>query len=341
MKLLITTQVLDRDDPGYFGFFHAWVEEFARHCESVEVICLREGTHALPANVRVHSLGKERGRPRLGTVVYGLRLVRLAWRLRSRYDTVFVHMNPEYIVCAGLMWRMLGKRIGLWYAHKRVSLMLRLGVLISHVALTSSSHGLQIAGAKRRIVGQGIDTRFVPGQKNASDRLRLMYWGRLSPSKQLNEILAAAQELERRGTPVSVTFVGEPGHEGDRAYAQAVQAHAKTLGFPVHFLGGKPHRELPTLVRQADVCVNISTTGSMDKTVLEAMAAGIPVVASNDSYREVLSSSGLFADDISAAPLADRIAHAARADTAPLVAYVAAHHSVAGLIGRILRELRH
>ena len=57
MRLLICTQTVDLNDP-VLGFFHGWIAAFSRHCESVHVICLKEGRHSLPANVFVHSLGK-------------------------------------------------------------------------------------------------------------------------------------------------------------------------------------------------------------------------------------------------------------------------------------------
>ena len=66
MKLLITTQVVDQNDL-FLGFFHGWLEEFAKHFEHITVICLKEGTHSLPENVEVISLGKERGTSRAGT----------------------------------------------------------------------------------------------------------------------------------------------------------------------------------------------------------------------------------------------------------------------------------
>ena len=58
MKLLIITQTVDINDQ-ILGFFHRWVEEFAKHCEQITVICLEKGIHDLPQNVRVFSLGKE------------------------------------------------------------------------------------------------------------------------------------------------------------------------------------------------------------------------------------------------------------------------------------------
>lgn len=60
MKLLICTQTVDREDP-VLGFFCSWIAEFAKRCEKVTVICLKEGAHTLPNNVVIYSLGKERG----------------------------------------------------------------------------------------------------------------------------------------------------------------------------------------------------------------------------------------------------------------------------------------
>ena len=57
MRLLILTQKVDINDD-ILGFFHRWIEEFAKRCEKVIVICLQEGRHDLPSNVKVLSLGK-------------------------------------------------------------------------------------------------------------------------------------------------------------------------------------------------------------------------------------------------------------------------------------------
>ena len=61
---LIITQIIDKDDP-ILGFFHRWVEEFAKHIDHIDVICLKKGEHTLPSNVSVYSLGKEGGESRI------------------------------------------------------------------------------------------------------------------------------------------------------------------------------------------------------------------------------------------------------------------------------------
>jgi len=79
MKLLIITQIVDRDD-AILGFFHRWIEEFAKHCEQITVICLKEGKHNLPKNVQVLSLGKEDGASK---VRYLFNFYRFVWNERK------------------------------------------------------------------------------------------------------------------------------------------------------------------------------------------------------------------------------------------------------------------
>src|SRR4051812_38865336 len=97
MKLLITTQKVDKNDPEFL-FFYRWIEEFATKFSLVTVICLEERKHDLPANVKVFSLGKEQGESKLK---YIKRFFSLIWAERANYDSVFVHMNPEYAVLGG------------------------------------------------------------------------------------------------------------------------------------------------------------------------------------------------------------------------------------------------
>ena len=76
MRLLICTQAVDVNDP-ILGFFVRWIEEFAKHCEKVTVICLRKGEYTLPQNVHVHAL---RSRNKLGR---SFELLRLSMSLQN------------------------------------------------------------------------------------------------------------------------------------------------------------------------------------------------------------------------------------------------------------------
>src|SRR3989344_1360403 len=131
VRILICTQAVDRDDPA-LGFFIRWIEEMAKQCEHVLVICLRKGTHNLPKNVEVISLGERH------KIFRAFELCGIAWGRRNEYDAVFVHMNPEYIAAAGWLWRLRGKKIVLWYTHKSVNMLLRIATLFANKILTAS-----------------------------------------------------------------------------------------------------------------------------------------------------------------------------------------------------------
>ena len=99
MRLLVITQKVDRNDP-VLGFFHRWIEEFAKHCEKVTVICLEMREHRLPINVRVLSLGKEQNKSKLK---YIFRFYRYIWQERNNYD---VHRNTNTLCSKILETRM-------------------------------------------------------------------------------------------------------------------------------------------------------------------------------------------------------------------------------------------
>lgn len=272
MRLLIVTQAVDRNDP-VLGFFHRWIEEFAKKCEHVSVICLFEGAHSLPGNVRVYSLGKERGAP--PSFVYASRFLSLVWRLRREYDAVFVHMNPEYIVIAGVLWRLMGKRIGLWYVHKQVNLKLRIATLFSHVVFTASRESFRLRSAKVHDTGHGIDIDFFTPDTATPRGEHVLSVGRLSPSKRHDLVIRAAALANR-----------ELRIAGEGEARSSLESLARSLGVRVTFLGGLSQERLRDEYRKAAYLVHTSETGSLDKVVLEALACDTAVITSGDVFKE-------------------------------------------------------
>lgn len=164
MKLLIVAQVLDTEDP-VLGFFHDWVHRLAHRIEHIEVICLREGKHELPQNVRVQSLGKERGRQ--SRITYAMRFLSYTWKLRGRYDAVFVHMNQEYVLLAGFWWLLLGKPVYLWRNHAQGSYLTDLAALFCRKVFCTSAHSYTAKYRKTVRMPVGVDTaRFYPAQES-------------------------------------------------------------------------------------------------------------------------------------------------------------------------------
>ncbi|TAJ14085.1 glycosyltransferase [Patescibacteria group bacterium] len=259
MRLLVVTQIVDTHDP-ILGFFHRWLEEFSKHFESIEVICLKEGTHSLPKNIHVHSLGKENGG---NSVVYAVRFIGLVWKLRTQYDHVFVHMNPIYIVLVGWWWQLTKKRIGLWYTHKSTDMKLRIALMFSNAIFTASKESFRLSSKKVHVTGHGIDTDFFKPDSRIERGSHLLSVGRLMKSKRHDLAIHAAKDAD-----VALRIAGEGGER------ERLTALARELGVQVTFLGGLTQLGLRDEYLTAAKLIHRSETGSLDKVVLEAAACG-------------------------------------------------------------------
>jgi sugar transferase (PEP-CTERM/EpsH1 system associated) len=98
--------------------------------------------------------------------------------------------------------------------------------------------------------------------------------GRLVPIKDHQTLLKAAALLAGSGTDVRVLLVGS-GPEREKLQAQAASA----LGSRVSFVGDSSR--IPELLNAMDVFALPSLNEGMSNTLLEAMACGLPVLATN------------------------------------------------------------
>ncbi|HVX90780.1 MAG TPA: glycosyltransferase family 4 protein [Candidatus Paceibacterota bacterium] len=284
MNLLILTQAVDQDDP-VLGFFHRWIEKLAPHMEHVEVICLREGKHALPSNVRVHTLGKPRGETRslgfLARMRYTWRFYRLAFALRARYQTVFVHMNAEYVALAGLFWRLAGKYVALWYNHPDHPLALRVAARFANRLFYTSPYAASAGYAHAHRMPAGIDTDIFSARPVPRDRTALYMQGRITPGKRVDVALDALT-IVRQEVPATLTIVGpeDPGY-GDILRAQFADLVAADAA---RFIGTRRNDDTPPLMSGAGVAINLAAAGHFDKTALEPMACETPVVVGSPAF---------------------------------------------------------
>lgn len=287
MKLLITTQVVDKQH-SVLGFFHGWIAKFAAQFDHVHVIALQVGEYDLPENVSVYSLGKERGTGRIGYITAFYRLV---WRLRREYDVVFVHMNPEYVVLAGGLWRAMNKRIGFWYVHRSVTPALILAEKLTHQVFTAAKESFRIPSKKVHILGHGIDTmQFLCKDEHTAGR-RIISVGRITPIKQLETLIEAAAILQKKQpNAFTVVLVGAPATPSDDAYLAHLQQQVSNLGLDgiVQFLGAVPFACVVKEYCASDLSVNLCPTGGLDKAVLESMSCGLPSMVSNEAFIPLL-----------------------------------------------------
>ena len=284
MKLLILTQRVNSDD-AELGFFHRWLLEFAKNCDHVIVVCLEKGNYNLPENVEVFSLGKEEG---VSRIKYVRRFLYYIWVHRKEYDTVFVHMNPIYVVLGGVFWRLWNKKIALWYTHRQVDLLLRIAEKLVHIIFSASGYSFQLKTNKLHIVGHGIDVdKYVCEGGKEDDVLRIVSVGRITRIKNCEVLIRATALLrDKIKKPLNVVFVGGPTNKDDLVYFEELKKIVEELRLKdtVVFLGRVTGSELQKSYCNATLTVNMCPTGGVDKTVLESMAVRTPVLASNEAF---------------------------------------------------------
>ncbi len=284
MRLLIFTQAVDKRDP-VLGFFHGWIECFAQRFERVTVVCLRKGEYALPKNVVIFSLGKEMRRSRFG---YLAQFFYALFRF-SRHNMVFVHMNFEYMLLGAWWWSLLRVKKVLWYNHRQGSWLVRAASKCATCVLYTSPDAYTASLPRAKQMPVGVDmTLFAPVSQEHTPT-RLLIFGRLSPVKKIDVIIDALIALRDRNQFFVASLVGDPT-DADSEFAAHVRERARTLveGGILSVSGSVAHENSPALYQSHDIYINMTAPGSFDKTIIEAMACGMVVVARNDAVKDVL-----------------------------------------------------
>ena len=307
-RLLVVTQVVDSADP-FLSFFHGWLEELAKHFEHIHIICLKEGEYKLPANVAVHSLGKPSsakatagaGKRMLLRLRYTLTFLKYVWQFRAEYDTVFVHMNQEYILLAGWLWKLLGKPMYMWRNHYAGGFPTDVAATFCVKVFCTSRFSYTAKYKKTVMMPVGVDTDlFTPGTAGRVSR-SILFFSRFAPAKKPDVLLEALGMLSKEGVQFSASFYGTALPQ-DAVYREKVVKRAQALGLGdfVKFYGGVPHTEAPEIFNTHEIFVNLSSSGTYDKTMFEAAASGCVVVAASHDFAAIAGNQFLVAEDAKA-----------------------------------------
>jgi glycosyltransferase involved in cell wall biosynthesis len=157
-------------------------------------------------------------------------------------------------------------------------------------AVVANSGGLRELGANFedrvpiRVIPNGVNLDNFHSEQRAWDPPRLLFVGRIVHQKGLDVLLNALGELKSRSWQLNVV--------GDGPRIERLQAQAQQLGIAerVHFDGWLSREQLPAAYAQANLFVYPSRHEGMPNAVLEAMASGLPVLATRIAGNEELVS---------------------------------------------------
>ena len=142
-----------------------------------------------------------------------------------------------------------------------------------------------------RVIPCGVDVELFRPRPQAAARARLgldaehvlLFVGRLTPIKGLETLLRALAVLRSDGLAAArLTLLVVGGTKGDSTDGAHLHRLAQDLGLCawVDFRGPQPQEALPDYYAAADLCLMPSRYESFGMVALEAMASGVPVIAS-------------------------------------------------------------
>jgi glycosyltransferase involved in cell wall biosynthesis len=151
--------------------------------------------------------------------------------------------------------------------------------MVLHVtsAQEAVESGARFPAASSVVIPNGVELPKTVGHHNGSGQLRLLFLGRLDPKKGIENLLDACQGLNL-DRPWLLTVAGS----GDAAYTAGLAEKTRRLGLQgqVRFAGEVRGEAKFDLFAASDLAIFPSHTENFAMVVAEALAHGVPVIAS-------------------------------------------------------------
>jgi glycosyltransferase involved in cell wall biosynthesis len=202
----------------------------------------------------------------LAPTVTVLRAGLLAFAARARGAAVVVHAH--------------GGNIETWLTTRSTRLVMRVAMWPAQcvVAVWASGYRVltEVLGPSRvRLVTNGVDLARFTEPEAPHDPPRILYVGLLTPRKGVLDLVEASKALLAAGVEHELRLLGGTPDEGPDAARPVLEAADGVA----RLIGTRPPELMPAEYAQADVFCLPSHWEAMPLAVLEAMAAGLPVVA--------------------------------------------------------------
>jgi phosphatidyl-myo-inositol alpha-mannosyltransferase len=287
-------------------------EQFLGRGHEVHIVAPSSDDEAEPiasVDAPVHRIGRVVSIPANGSVAritLSLRSYLQAKRLlqEQQYDLVHLHEPMMPALPLTVLRHSNTTNVGTFHAFRNTPLTYFYGKPIlrpffrklhGHIAVSSAARDFvgEYFPADFRVIPNGIDfprfnTRYPPLEQLADDRPTVLFVGRLEKRKGLRFLMRAWPLVLERQPDARLVVVGRGRPlEGYRRFA-ARQGWSPS---DVVFAGYVSAEDLPRYYQSCDVfCAPNTGQESFGIVLLEAMAAGAPIVASDiPGYRDVVS----------------------------------------------------
>jgi glycosyltransferase involved in cell wall biosynthesis len=177
-------------------------------------------------------------------------------------------------------------------------------IFLTNYAQKSVSQALGGISALQTLVPHGIESRFrlkPRVQRNITEcaylePFKLLYVSILMPYKHQIEVAKAICQLRAEGLPIEIQFVGATWGSYGEKFKNELKLLDPKRTF-LHWSGAEPFSKLHEFYKHADMFVFASSCENLPNIMIEAMAAGLPIVCSDRGpMPEVLGDAGGYFD---------------------------------------------
>ncbi len=288
LNLLIFNLGVDKYDAP-LAFTIDWISEFAKHCDVVVVLTMRQGDFKLPDNVKVYDIGHQKGysKIRMGINFYA----RLFYILHKyKINGCFSHMNQLFSAMGGFILKLKRIKLVTWYAHASITKSLKIAHYFSTHMVASVYEAYPYKKDKLVVIGQGIDTLVFRRLGYNGEKTTILYSGRISKVKDLETLIKAFKTVNEKFKHLKLLIVGDAKGKVDLEYKKFLLNLVLKfkLESNVEFIASKERSLLPEINNNALMYINLTAPGSGDKVAWEAMACETPTIVANSGMIDTL-----------------------------------------------------
>lgn len=177
-----------------------------------------------------------------------------------------------------------------WRNHPKGSLLTNIAVLFSTKVFCTSKDSYTAKFKKTTIMPAGVDTNFFkPKDGMVRKKYSVCMVSRIAPVKRIELGFEAVNLLLKSGVQVSLDVIGSP-IERDLNYYNKLKKYIadNNLSSNINLLGEFPLPNHPEIYSNYEICLNLTPSGSFDKSIVATTACGVVPLVSNSSLSALL-----------------------------------------------------
>ena len=287
INICFITQIYDEDDP-----YRSNVVEWIRN-----ISCNSKVNH-LHIITKYKSKRKVGNKCSISTIQHRFKFVSLILFYReifkqvSKKSIIFIHMGGPYGINLFLFKLFFNTKVYQWWAHPVISASTKIGFYLTIDKLfTCSESSFPINSKKKLVIGHGVNINRFSLRKNLKPSNKsLVTASRLTSRKNIHKMINLVQYInENNSSKINLDIYGSPLSYKDKLYEEYLikLINKGNLENNIRIFQAVSHFELKNCYEKYNIYLNFSET-ALDKSVLEAMSTGIPILSCNPCFREII-----------------------------------------------------